>query len=87
MEVYYEVLCPDSRHFLLKQLQPTWNKIGPIMDVHLKPYGKASVSRDFCQPCRASFAYISVLCSCSIRKGHVSGNSPASMVLRSAKAT
>lgn len=42
VEVYYEVLCPDSRYFILHQLYPTWQKIGDIMEVHFKPFGKAS---------------------------------------------
>lgn len=42
VEVYYEVLCPDSRYFVLKQLYPTWQRIGSIMDIQYKPYGKAS---------------------------------------------
>ncbi len=44
VEVYYEVLCPDSRSFVIHQLSPTWEKLKSIMDVHLKPYGKAQVS-------------------------------------------
>ncbi|TRY74514.1 hypothetical protein TCAL_00755 [Tigriopus californicus] len=42
VEVYYEVLCPDSRYFILKQLYPTWQRVGSIMDIQYKPYGKAS---------------------------------------------
>jgi interferon gamma-inducible protein 30 len=45
VEVYYEVLCPDSRYFLLHQLYPTWQKIGDIIDINFKPFGKASVSK------------------------------------------
>ncbi len=44
VEVYYEVLCPDSRYFVLKQLYPAWQKLDDIMDVQFKPYGKAHVS-------------------------------------------
>jgi len=44
LEVYYEVLCPDSRYFFLYQLYPAWQLLGDIMEVHLKPFGKASVS-------------------------------------------
>ncbi len=43
VEVYYEVLCPDSRYFILHQLYPAWQKVPDIMDVHFIPYGKASV--------------------------------------------
>jgi interferon gamma-inducible protein 30 len=44
VEVYYEVLCPDSRYFILHQLYPAWEKVPDIMDIHFVPYGKASVS-------------------------------------------
>ena len=43
VEVYYEVLCPDSRYFVLKEFYPAWKKVGEIIDVHFKPYGKAHV--------------------------------------------
>ncbi|KAK7086988.1 hypothetical protein SK128_026650 [Halocaridina rubra] len=39
--VYYEALCPDSRHFIMKQLTPAFQKLKDIMDVSLVPYGKA----------------------------------------------
>jgi len=39
--VFYEVLCPDSRHFILRQLQPTWEKVSEIMDINYRPFGKA----------------------------------------------
>lgn len=42
--VFYEVLCPDSRHFILRQLQPTWEKVAEIMDINYRPFGKAHVS-------------------------------------------
>lgn len=42
VEVYYEVLCPDSRYFILHQLYPAWEKVGDIMDIRFVPYGKAS---------------------------------------------
>ena len=44
VEVYYEVLCPDSRYFILHQLFPAWERVGDIMDIRFVPYGKASVS-------------------------------------------
>ena len=44
VEVYYEVLCPDSRYFILHQLFPAWERVGDIMDIRFIPYGKASVS-------------------------------------------
>ncbi len=43
MTVFYEVLCPDSRHFVLHQLMPAWEKLSDIMEVELKPFGKAQV--------------------------------------------
>ena len=45
VDVYYEVLCPDSRYFILKQLYPAWQKVQDIMDVRFKPFGKAQVSQ------------------------------------------
>lgn len=41
--VFYETLCPDSKHFVVKQLEPTSKKAGAFMDVVLVPYGKATV--------------------------------------------
>ena len=43
--VYYESLCPDSKHFITTQLVPAWNKLGHYFNVGLKPFGKASVSQ------------------------------------------
>ena len=31
VEVYYEVLCPDSRYFILHQLIPAWERVGDII--------------------------------------------------------
>ena len=42
--VFYEVLCPDSRHFILRQLYPTWNKVSELMEIDYRPFGKATVS-------------------------------------------
>ncbi|XP_037927583.1 GILT-like protein 1 [Teleopsis dalmanni] len=39
--VYYEALCPDSKHFITKQLVPTYKAIAPLMEILLVPYGKA----------------------------------------------
>ncbi|KAI5745852.1 hypothetical protein M8J76_014761 [Diaphorina citri] len=41
VSVYYEALCPDSRHFVLHQLVPVYEKGSRIMDYELVPYGKA----------------------------------------------
>lgn len=43
--VFYEVLCPDSRHFVLRQLYPTWEKVPEIMDINYRPFGKAYITR------------------------------------------
>ncbi|KYQ47358.1 GILT-like protein C02D5.2 [Trachymyrmex zeteki] len=39
--VYYEALCPDSRSFVLKQLNPTYQKLLTNIEIELVPYGKA----------------------------------------------
>lgn len=41
VSVYYEALCPDSKHFIIKQLVPAFQRVAKIMDVILVPYGKA----------------------------------------------
>lgn len=41
VSVYYEALCPDSRHFVLHQLVPAYEKGSRIIDFELVPYGKA----------------------------------------------
>lgn len=43
--VFYEVLCPDSRHFILRQLFPTWQKVSDIMEVDYRPFGKATYKK------------------------------------------
>lgn len=43
--VFYEALCPDSKHFILKQLEPTYIKATSIVDFQLVPYGKATVRK------------------------------------------
>jgi interferon gamma-inducible protein 30 len=42
VDVYYEALCPDSRQFIVHQLNPSWDSLHEIMDLSLIPYGKAS---------------------------------------------
>jgi len=42
LDVYYESLCPDSRNFIVKQLQPSWRKINSFVTLRLVPFGKAS---------------------------------------------
>ena len=43
MDLYYEVLCPDSRSFVLYQLYPAWQTLSQIFTFNLVPYGKAYV--------------------------------------------
>ncbi|XP_063358052.1 GILT-like protein 1 [Cydia amplana] len=42
VRVYYEALCPDSRHFFLKHLWPVTEKLSEFLDIALIPYGKAT---------------------------------------------
>lgn len=44
VRVYYEALCPDSKHFFIKNLTPVTAKLFDFLDVTLVPYGKATVS-------------------------------------------
>lgn len=40
--VYYEALCPDSKHFINKQLLPLHLKAPYLIGLKLVPYGKAT---------------------------------------------
>lgn len=42
--VYYEALCPDSKNFIIKQLQFAFTHAPTLIDFQLIPYGKADVS-------------------------------------------
>lgn len=42
--VYYEALCPDSKNFIIRQLQPAYQRAPSLIDFQLVPYGKATVS-------------------------------------------
>ncbi|XP_064476912.1 gamma-interferon-inducible lysosomal thiol reductase-like [Ornithodoros turicata] len=41
VDVYYECMCPFSVNFVIKQLWPTYKKLGDHMEVRLYPYGNA----------------------------------------------
>lgn len=38
--VYYEVLCPDSKNFIIKQLQASYIKAPKLIEIEFFPYGK-----------------------------------------------
>lgn len=42
--VFYEALCPDSKNFVLKQLQPAYDRAPNLIDIQFVPYGKAKTS-------------------------------------------
>lgn len=44
VRVYYEALCPDSKHFFMRHLGPVTEKLSDFLQVTLVPYGKATVS-------------------------------------------
>lgn len=46
VRVYYEALCPDSKHFFMKHLWPVTEKLSEFVDVTLVPYGKASTNEE-----------------------------------------
>jgi len=46
VDVYYEVLCPDSRNFILRQLFPAWEQISDAFFINYIPYGKAKTYYD-----------------------------------------
>ncbi|XP_063702134.1 GILT-like protein 1 [Culicoides brevitarsis] len=39
--VFYEVLCPDSKNFVVKQLSTAYKKLPHLVDIAYVPYGKA----------------------------------------------
>ncbi|KAJ6649937.1 GILT-like protein 1 [Pseudolycoriella hygida] len=42
--VFYEALCPDSKYFIIKQLQTAYYKAPALIDFQLIPYGKATTT-------------------------------------------
>ncbi|XP_053672351.1 GILT-like protein C02D5.2 [Anopheles nili] len=40
--VFYEALCPDSKNFVLHQLQPAYDRAPDLMTIEFVPFGKAS---------------------------------------------
>ena len=43
LTVYYEALCPDSRDFVVRQLEPLWRQVGAgdTLSLTFVPWGKA----------------------------------------------
>ncbi|OQV13121.1 putative Gamma-interferon-inducible lysosomal thiol reductase [Hypsibius exemplaris] len=46
VEVFYEVLCRDSKEFIIEQVFPAFQKVGGIVNMSLVPYGKATERQD-----------------------------------------
>lgn len=46
VEVFYETYCPDSRNFVLEELNSTYAELSNIIQLQLVPYGKASLRRE-----------------------------------------
>lgn len=42
VEVFYETYCPDSKRFVLEQLNSTYAELSDIIELQLVPYGKAT---------------------------------------------
>ncbi|XP_066298640.1 gamma-interferon-inducible lysosomal thiol reductase-like [Branchiostoma lanceolatum] len=47
LTLYYESLCGGCQKFINEQLWPTWNKLSPIMNLTLVPYGNAAEKKRF----------------------------------------
>ncbi|XP_026731370.1 GILT-like protein 1 [Trichoplusia ni] len=46
VRVYYEALCPDSKHFFMRHLGPVTEKLSDFLQVTLVPYGKATTKEE-----------------------------------------
>lgn len=44
--VFYESLCPDSKNFIVNQLQNAYSKLSDIIFLELVPYGNAKEQQD-----------------------------------------
>jgi hypothetical protein len=42
VEVYIESMCPDSKAFILKQLNPTYSKLHSIIDLEILSFGDSN---------------------------------------------
>ena len=49
---YYEALCPDSRDFVVDQLNVTYSRVPEILDLTFVPWGKAEVGADGAITCQ-----------------------------------
>lgn len=49
LAVYYESKCPDSRAFVLQQLQPAMQLLHEHILLHLVPFGKSKVIHNYYQ--------------------------------------
>ncbi|XP_073957737.1 gamma-interferon-inducible lysosomal thiol reductase-like protein [Choristoneura fumiferana] len=46
VRVYYEALCPDSKHFFMRHLWPVTEKLSEFLEIALIPYGKATTKEE-----------------------------------------
>lgn len=53
LSLYYETICPDTRRFVLEQLEPTLQALGSeVINLELVPFGKATVHPDDSVTCQ-----------------------------------